>query len=137
MTFYPLIPLWTFALLLPLVAVATFYAFKYRNPAVTASRHRLLVALRVASLILVVFMLLCPGQMIEERNLEKSQIVFWSTVPLRWAHVTCRMAKRACHAPPPSYATRRCAPLRLPRALYAFHHDTDRSVTRCFVRPDS
>lgn len=127
MTFYPLIPLWTFALLLPLVAVATFYAFKYRNPAVTASRHRLLVALRVASLILVVFMLLCPGQMIEERNLEKSQIVFLvdrsaSMGTRDLPHGETRLSRAA--------AFLRDTPLRrlsdYPRALYAFHHGTER-----------
>ena len=127
MTFYPLIPLWTLACLLPLAAGATFYAFRHRNPAVTARRHHLLTGLRTASLVLAVFMLLCPGQMIEERNLEKSQIVFLidrsaSMGTRDLPHGEARLSRAA--------AFLRDTPMRrlseYPRALYAFHHSTER-----------
>lgn len=76
MTFYPLLPLWLILLLLLLSAGVAVYSHRRRNPAVEPWQHSLLLALRVASVALVTLMLLCPGHMTEERNLEKSHIVF-------------------------------------------------------------
>ncbi|MDD2460941.1 MAG: VWA domain-containing protein, partial [Kiritimatiellae bacterium] len=132
MTFYPLIPLWMLLLLLTLVAVATVTAFRHRNPAVAAWQHRLLVALRVASLTLALVMLLCPGQTTEERNLEKSHLVFLldrsaSMGTRDLPHGEQRLARAA--------AFLRDTPLRrladYPRALYAFNHRVER-----FEQPD-
>ncbi|HPB10625.1 MAG TPA: hypothetical protein PLT74_05140 [Kiritimatiellia bacterium] len=133
MTFYPLIPLWMLLLLLTLAAVATVTAFRHRNPAVAAWQHRLLVALRVASLTLAFLMLLCPGQTTEERNLEKSHLVFLldrsaSMGTRDLPHGEQRLARAA--------AFLRDTPLRrladYPRALYAFNHRTER-----FEKPDA
>lgn len=76
MNLYPLIPIWLLLLLLLLSAGDMYRAYRHRNPAVQPWQHRLLIALRAASLALVFFILLCPGRMTEERNLEKSHLVF-------------------------------------------------------------
>jgi hypothetical protein len=76
LSFYPLLPAWLILTLLALSAGAGIYAYRHRNPAVAPWQHTLLLALRLASLALVTVMLLCPGHMIEDRNLEKSHIVF-------------------------------------------------------------
>ena len=76
MSFYPLLPSCLILLLLLLSAGAAVYSYRRRNPAVEPWQHSLLLALRMASLALVTLMLLCPGHMTEERNLEKSHIVF-------------------------------------------------------------
>ena len=76
MSFYPLLPSWLILLLLLLSAGAAVYSYRRRNPAVEPWQHTLLIVLRMASLALVALMLLCPGHMTEERNLEKSHLVF-------------------------------------------------------------
>jgi hypothetical protein len=75
-SFYPLLPTWAILTLLTLSAGACVYAYQHRNPAVAPWQHTLLLVLRMLSLALVTLMLLCPGHMIEDRNLEKSHIVF-------------------------------------------------------------
>lgn len=76
MNFYPLLPAWLILLLLALSAGVSVYSYRHRNPAVEPWQHTLLLALRIASLACVTLMLLCPGHMIEDRNLEKSHLVF-------------------------------------------------------------
>ncbi len=76
MNFYPLLPLWLILLLLTLSAGVAVYSYRRRNPAVEPWQHTLLLSLRMASLALVTLMLLCPGHMTEERNLDKSHLVF-------------------------------------------------------------
>ncbi len=75
-SFYPLLPAWLILALLALSAGAGAYSYRRRNPAVEPWQHALLLALRMASLLLVTLMLLCPGHMTEDLNLEKSHIVF-------------------------------------------------------------
>lgn len=76
LSFYPILPLWLIlALLILSVAVAT-WSYRHRNPAVAPWQHTLLLALRVSALLIATFMLLCPGRMTEERNADKSHIVF-------------------------------------------------------------
>lgn len=76
MSFYPLLPAWLILLLAALSAGAAAYAYRHRNPAVEPWQHKLLLALRMLSVALVALMLLCPGRIIEDRNLEKSHLVF-------------------------------------------------------------
>jgi len=76
LSFYPLLPLWFILLLLLLSAAVSVYSYRRRNPAVEPWKHTLLIVLRMASLALVTLVLLCPGHMTEERNVEKSHIVF-------------------------------------------------------------
>lgn len=76
MSFYPLLPAWLILLLAALSAGAAAYAYRHRNPAVEPWQHRLLLSLRMLSVALVALMLLCPGRIIEDRNLEKSHLVF-------------------------------------------------------------
>ena len=76
MNFYPLLPLWLILLLVLLSGAVTAYSYRRRNPAVAPWQHVLLLSLRAASIALVAVMLLCPGHMTEERNREKSHIVF-------------------------------------------------------------
>ncbi len=75
-SFYPLLPGWLILLLLALAATVCVHAGRHRNPGLAPWRHKLLLTLRCASLGLVTLMLFCPGRMIEDRNLEKSHIVF-------------------------------------------------------------
>jgi uncharacterized membrane protein len=75
-SFYPILPIW---LILPMLAISAGVAIwfcRHSNPAVKHWQHRLLLALRMLTLFLILIMLLCPGRMIEERNVEKSHIVF-------------------------------------------------------------
>ncbi len=76
LSFYPLLPLWLVTALLALSAGVCVFAYRHRNPAVAPWQHAVLLGLRTATLALVTLMLLCPGHMIEERNLEKSHLVF-------------------------------------------------------------
>ena len=76
MNFYPLLPLWLIFLLVLLAGGAAIYSYRRRNPAVEPWQHALLLGLRAASLAVVTVMLLCPGHMTEERNREKSHLVF-------------------------------------------------------------
>ena len=76
LSFYPLLPVWVILVLLTLSVAAGVYAYRHRNPTVAPWQHTLLLVLRMLSLALVTLMLLCPGHMIEDRNLEKSHIVF-------------------------------------------------------------
>ena len=76
MNFFPLLPPWLILALLTLSAGVAAYSYRRRNPVVEPWQHALLLALRMASLALVSLMLLCPGHMTEERNLEKSHLVF-------------------------------------------------------------
>ncbi len=76
LSFYPLLPAWLILILLALSAGACVYACRHRNPAVAPWQHTLLLVLRMASLLLVTLMLLCPGHMIEDRNVQKSHLVF-------------------------------------------------------------
>jgi len=75
-SFYPILPLWLILLLLILAAGVATWSYRHRNPAVAPWQHTLLLALRVLALLLATLMLLCPGRMTEERNVEKSHIVF-------------------------------------------------------------
>lgn len=75
-SFYPLLPSWLILLLLALSVGAAVYSYRRRNPAVEPWQHTLLLALRMAAVACVALMLLCPGHVIEDRNLEKSHIVF-------------------------------------------------------------
>jgi hypothetical protein len=75
-SFYPILPVWMIVLLLAFSAGAALWSYRRGNPALKLWQHRLLVALRMAVLALVAVMLLCPGRMTEERNVEKSHIVF-------------------------------------------------------------
>jgi len=75
-SFYPILPLWLILLLLILSAGGATWAYRHRNPAVAPWQHTLLLTLRVLALLLATFMLLCPGRMTEERNVDKSHIVF-------------------------------------------------------------
>ncbi len=76
MSFYPLLPAWLILALAALSAGAAVYAYRHRNPAVEPWQHRLLLTLRMLSVACVALMLLCPGRIIEDRNLEKSHLVF-------------------------------------------------------------
>jgi len=76
MSFYPLLPVWLILLLLILSAGVAAYSYRNRNPAVETGQQAALLVLRMLCLALVTFMLLCPGRMTEERNLEKSHLVF-------------------------------------------------------------
>ncbi len=76
MNFYPLLPLWCILVAFLLTVSASIYSYRCRNPAVEPWQHTLLIVLRMISVALVTLMLLCPGRLIEERNLEKSHIVF-------------------------------------------------------------
>jgi len=75
-SFYPLLPAWLILLLLLLSAGAAVYSYRHRNPAVEPWQHQLLLTLRMLSVACVTLMLLCPGHIIEDRNLEKSHLVF-------------------------------------------------------------
>ena len=76
MSFYPLLSIWLILFLLALSAGVAVYSYRRRNPAVEPWQHTLLLTLRMLSLALVAFLLLCPGRMTEERNAEKSHLVF-------------------------------------------------------------
>lgn len=76
LTLYPLIPIWLLLPLLALTLYATFAAFRHRNPLVTQPQHHLLVTLRLLALLALFLLLLCPGRITEERNLDSSHIVF-------------------------------------------------------------
>jgi len=75
-SFYPLLPAWLILLLLALSVGTAVYSYRRRNPAVEPWQHTLLLVLRMAAVACVVLMLLCPGHIIEDRNLEKSHLVF-------------------------------------------------------------
>jgi len=76
LSFYPLLPPWLLLLAFLLSVGAAFYAYRHRNPAVEPWQHRTFLALRLVALACVFFMLLCPGHITEDRNLEKSHLVF-------------------------------------------------------------
>ena len=68
--------MWLILILLIVSAGVVFWSYRHRNQAVKPWQHVLLLALRFSALLLVTLMLLCPGYMTEERNVEKSQIIF-------------------------------------------------------------
>ena len=76
MHFYPILPAWLITLLLALSVGIVIWSYRHRNPAIEPWQHKLLLAIRMLVLALVALMLLCPGRMTEERNVEKSHIVF-------------------------------------------------------------
>lgn len=76
LSFYPLLSSWLIFLLLVLSAGVAVFAYRRRNPAVEPWQHKLLLALRMACIACLTLMLLCPGHIIEDRNLEKSHLVF-------------------------------------------------------------
>jgi hypothetical protein len=127
MSFYPLIPLWLILLLAALSAGAAVYAYRHRNPAVEPWQHKLLLALRMSSVAVVVLMLLCPGRIIEDRNLEKSHLVFlldrsasMATRDLRDGQ--SRLAQAAAFLA--EHRFKRLADY--PRALFSFNSQTQR-----------
>lgn len=76
LSLYPLVPVWLLLALAALAAAATAYTYRRRNPVVSPLRHRLLLALRLLAVACVFLLLLCPGRLTEERNLDRSHIVF-------------------------------------------------------------
>lgn len=76
LSFYPLLPSWLLLLAVLLSAGAAVYAYRHRNPAIEPWQHRTLLALRLLALACLFLMLLCPGRITEDRNLEKSHLVF-------------------------------------------------------------
>lgn len=76
MDFYPFLPAWLLAILFAGSLTILALAYQRRNPILSLFRHRLLLAIRGLTLLLVFFMLLCPGRTREERNLNRSQLVF-------------------------------------------------------------
>ncbi|MFO7937048.1 MAG: glutamine amidotransferase [Kiritimatiellia bacterium] len=74
-SFYPILPPWLIILMLAFSGSVVVWSYRHRNPAVELWQHRLLLALRMVTLALILMMLLCPGRMTEERNVEKSHIV--------------------------------------------------------------
>ncbi len=127
MSFYPLVPLWLILLLAALSAGAAVYAYRHRNPAVEPWQHKLLLALRMLSLAVVAVMLLCPGRIIEDRNLEKSHLVFLldrsaSMSVTDLPDGQSRLARAAAFLA--EHRFKRLADY--PRAYYSFNHQTQR-----------
>jgi hypothetical protein len=76
LSFYPLLPAWLIMLLVAMFGGVGYYAYRHRNPSVTRAQHMLLLALRMLSILVITLMLLCPGRIVKDRNLERSHIVF-------------------------------------------------------------
>ena len=76
MTVFPLIPLWLIGVLLLAAAGVAGYVWRRRPVFLSPLRHRLLLAVRLLAWLALFAALLNPGRLKEERNVERSQVVF-------------------------------------------------------------
>ncbi|MDX9867752.1 MAG: glutamine amidotransferase [Kiritimatiellia bacterium] len=76
MFFYPFLPSWLLLILLALAAGTLAVAARRRDPVLTPQRHKLLLGLRILSLLLLFLMLLNPGRVTEEPDRARSHLVF-------------------------------------------------------------
>jgi hypothetical protein len=76
MTFFPFVPVWLLVLLAVAAVTVMVIVSRRKSPVATAAQSRALIILRWAALALLFLVLLNPGRLTEDRNLDKSHIVF-------------------------------------------------------------
>lgn len=74
--FYPLLPLWIVLPAVGLALVLTWRLYRRARIHIAPRQRAILLGLRLASLALLALLLLCPGRVTVDRNLQKSHLVF-------------------------------------------------------------
>ena len=122
-SFYPLVPVWVVLTGLAVALGLVFLAFRRGRVNIPPGPRWVLFALRCLSLVLLALMLLCPGRVTTDLNVEHSQLVFLLDdsasmgVQDQGARQT-RLQRAAAFVADHEFAALRA----YPRRFYAFNH---------------